>query len=223
MAFIYAMSDMHGEMEAFKRALSVVDLEDSDNMLVLCGDYMPAPDIDTTMVEAIMQLQEEHPWQVIALCGNHELHYIDDHAFVGNGVDPALDWMRSLPFYYETDAQIFVHAGVDEEAGDLWKWGTEDACFCEKFPWDTGKFLKDVVAGHTGTRIIAGDPDFHEVYWDGESHYYLDGTVYVSHNIPVLKYDTKHQRYTAFTFDEDGMVTEYELEPPRQKGQGAYL
>lgn len=146
MAFIYAMSDMHGEMEAFRRALSVIDLENSDNMLILCGDYMPPPDTDTAMVEAIMRLQEEHPQQIIALCGNHELHYIDDHEAVCRGVDPALDWMRGLPFYYETDTQIFVHAGIDEEAGDLWRWGTEDAYFCEKFPWSTGKFLKDIIA-----------------------------------------------------------------------------
>lgn len=223
MAFIYAMSDMHGEMEAFRRALSVIDLENSDNMLILCGDYMPPPDTDTAMVEAIMQLQEERPRQVVALCGNHELHYIDDHEAVCRGVDPALDWMRGLPFYYETATQIFVHAGIDEEAGDLWRWGTEDAYFCEKFPWSTGKFLKDIIAGHVGTRVIADDPDFHEVYWDGENHYYLDGTVHVSHSIPVLKYDTEHRRYTAFAFDENGNPEEYELEPPTKFAPyGAY-
>lgn len=214
MAYLYAMSDMHGDMEAFERALSVVDLSDMENRLILCGDYMPPPDTDTTMVEAIMRLQEEHPWQVIAIAGNHELMYMEDHAAVGKDGDPALDWMRSLPFYYETDKQIFVHAGVDEEAGDLWKWGSEDADFCGKYHWSTGPFLKDVIAGHTGTYKIAGDPEFHDVYWDGKSHYYLDGTVQKSHRIPVLKYDVEHDHYTAFTFDDNGVAKEYEIEAP---------
>lgn len=30
-----------------------------------------------------------------------------------------LKWLKSLPLFYETVNQIFVHAGIDEEAGDL--------------------------------------------------------------------------------------------------------
>lgn len=37
-----------------------------------------------------------------------------------------LKWMTKLPYYYTTDTQIFVHAGVDEEAGDWWDVGTPD-------------------------------------------------------------------------------------------------
>lgn len=214
MAFIYAMSDMHGDMKAFERSMSVVDLSDSESKLVLCGDYMPPPDEDFTMVRAIMKLQEEHPDQVIALAGNHEYRLVEEHRFSGLEGDPALVWMRNLPMFYETDTQIFVHAGVDEEAWDLWKCGTEDAYFCEKMPWSTGKFLKDVIAGHVGTYSISGDEAFHDVFWDGESHYYLDGTVQKSGHIPVLKYDIDHKRYTAFTFKEDGTFEEYEPEPP---------
>lgn len=83
-------------------------------------------------------------------------------------------------------------------------------------PWNEGEFLKDVIAGHTGTYNMAQDETFHDVYWDGASHYYLDGTVHKSHMIPVLKYDTKHKRYTAFTFDDEGNPEEYEPEPPRR-------
>ncbi len=34
--------------------------------------------------------------------------------------------MSDMPLYYETGEQIFVHAEVDEEAGEYWKWGTND-------------------------------------------------------------------------------------------------
>lgn len=212
MSFIYAMSDMHGDMEAYERALSVVDLDDRDNLLVLCGDYMAPPDEDLTMIHAIMRLQEEHPGQVIALAGNHEYRFIEEHRFVGYKQDPAVAWMRELPLFYETPTQIFVHAGVDEEAEDLWKVGTEDAFFCEKYPATTGLFLKDVIAGHVGTYALAHDESFHDVYWDGASHYYIDGTVHMSHAVPVLKYDTDKKRYTAFRYDADGCPYEDGIE-----------
>ena len=214
MPYIYAMSDMHGDMEAFERAMSVVDLSDSANILVLCGDYMPPPDGDFTMIREIMRLQDEHPGQIIALMGNHEYRFVEEHRFTDCEDDPAFAWMRKLPFYFETDEQIFVHAGVDEDAWDLWKFGTSDDFFCEKIPWSEGKFLKDVIAGHIGTFNMARDESFHDVYWDGESHYYLDGSVHISHKVPVLKYDTKRKRYSAFTFDDEGNPEEYELEPP---------
>ena len=44
-----------------------------------------------------------------------------------------------------------------------------------------------IVAGHTGTAEISGDPGFHDIYFDGESHYYIDGTVLESGIIPVIK------------------------------------
>lgn len=214
MTFIYAMSDMHGDMEAFGRSMSVVDLDDPDSMVVFCGDYMPPPDGDFTLVREVMRLQDEHPGQVVALMGNHEYRFVEEHRFTDYEDDPAFVWMKRLPFYHETPTQIFVHAGVDEEAWDLWKVGTEEASFCEKFPWSEGEFLKDVIAGHVGTWNMAGDEGFHDVYWDGASHYYLDGTVQRSGQIPVLKYDTKLKRYTAFAFDADGNPEEYEPEAP---------
>lgn len=208
MSLIYAMSDMHGDMEAFDRALQVVDFSDPENLLVLCGDYMPPPDTDTTMPRAIVALQEKYPDQVIALVGNHEAIYMEQHQYMPPGNDPVLDWMRKLPYYYETDTQIFIHAGVDEEAGDLWRYASENWFFCEKYPWSTGHFVKDVIAGHVGTHQIACDPNFHDIFWDGESHYYIDGTVHISHSIPVLRYDTELKRYAALSIGVNGSIVE---------------
>lgn len=106
-------------------------------------------------------------------------------------------WLRGLPYYYETDRQIFVHAGVDEEAGEHWRLATPEHTFAWKFPASKGPFVKDVIAGHAGTYSISGDRSFHDVYWDGASHYYIDGTVYVSGHLPVLMYDEKTGKYTS--------------------------
>ena len=80
--------------------------------------------------------------------------------------------MRGLPLFYETDTQIFVHAGVDEEAGEWWKWTSEDM-FLNKYPIRTGTFYKDVISGHISTKAISGRKGFHDIYWDGQSHYFL--------------------------------------------------
>ena len=108
-----------------------------------------------------------------------------------------ITWLRGLPYYYETERQIFVHAGVDEEAGEYWALGTPESTFVGKFPASRGSFVKDVIAGHIGTYSISGDRSFHDVYWDGASHYYIDGTVYVSGRLPVLMYDEETGKYTS--------------------------
>lgn len=107
-----------------------------------------------------------------------------------------IEWLRSLPYYYETENQIFVHAGIDEEAGEWWSLVTTNNVFTGKFPETKGSFYKDIIAGHIGTYRIANDPDFHGVYFDGASHYYIDGTVNISGKIPVLVYDEEIGKYS---------------------------
>lgn len=106
-------------------------------------------------------------------------------------------WISKMPTYYEAENQIFVHAGVDEEAGEYWKWGTSDSILLGKFPATKGKFYKTIVAGHvgTGTRDLADDRSYHDVYYDGESHYYIDGSVYKGGKLLLLAYDEKDGKY----------------------------
>lgn len=104
-------------------------------------------------------------------------------------------WLRALPYYYETAHQIYVHAGVDEESGEDWKWGTPEYIYVSKYPAAIGRFYKDVIAGHIGTSQLADDPDFHGVWHDGASHWYIDGTVTSGGKIPVLAYDEKTGNY----------------------------
>lgn len=199
MAFVYAMSDIHEKLDLFKEVLSLVDLSEN-NQLILVGDYIDIHSQDLSILYFIKELQEKHKDQVIVLTGNHEfmlLEDIDSKANLFN--DTALiKWLKNLPFYYETDTQIFVHAGIDEEAEELWKWGSEDYYFCSKYPHTIGKFFKDIIAGHVSTSEITGIVDYHKVYWDKESHFYIDGDTRVSNIIPVLKYDTASGTYSGF-------------------------
>ncbi len=240
---IYAISDIHGCLDAFDQALSVVDFSDPETKLVLLGDYIDHDHARPEAFRAIMELQQEHPDQVIALAGNHELMFLeergvpveegpfgglDDASFEENrGFDGAdaedgglfdfsmllvpveqptdfkdeevIAWLRSLPLFYETEDQIFVHAGVDEEAGETWALGTDANLLTGKFPPTQGAFHKDIVAGHTGTCSyhLANDPDFHDVFWDGQSHYHIDGSTEFSGVIPVLRFDPRARKYAS--------------------------
>ena len=104
--------------------------------------------------------------------------------------DPELaEWLRGLPYFYETEGQIFVHAGIDEESGDWWPWVTPEYTFTGQFPPETGQFYKDIIAGHVGTSGLAGDPVYHGVFWDGQSHYYIDGSVQRSGRLNLLAWE----------------------------------
>lgn len=115
-----------------------------------------------------------------------------------SGHEGLISWMECLPAVYETDTQIFVHAGVDEEAGEYWKWGASDELFLWKFPPSVGRFYKTVIAGHvgTGTRELADDEEYHQVFYDGASHYYIDGGVYKKDGkLLLLVYDETEAAY----------------------------
>lgn len=200
---IFAMSDIHGSPVEFETALELVDLS-GENMLILCGDYVHGYD-SYTVLDRIIKLQEMYGSdKVVVLMGNHEEMVINGMWNITEREDIKCDeareeryiyWMQNLPFYYQTETQIFVHAGVCEEAEEDWEVGTSDYEFMEKFPAQTGKFCMDIIAGHIGTYQIADDPSFHDIYFDGESHYYIDGSVDTSGEIPVLMYDTETKQY----------------------------
>ena len=224
---IYAMSDLHGCLAEFDYALSLVlpHLEEPDTMLILLGDYIHGPD-SYGVLDRIMELQEK--WgtdKVLALCGNHEDMAMDGRWLINqqrfsDGSDserndePYLLWMMKLPRYHVEGNTIFVHAGIDEEAEDLWEWGTDDYTFTEKFPAQLGHFYGDIkiVAGHVGTAQISGDPRFHDIYYDGQSHYYIDGSVLSGGTIPVLKVDTEADKYYRVTESGDWLVLPYDEE-----------
>lgn len=258
MAYIYAVSDIHGHLDILQETLQNVDLTVKGNKLILLGDYIDRGDKSCETLYFVKELSEKYPEQVIPLMGNHELMLLDDlngdyplgefseiikyisedeyKAIMDkcNGSDKLLQsmmsykyiialikvkhknlltWLKTLPYHYETENQIFVHAGIDEEAGEYWKWGSEDYYFCSKYPYTTGKFNKDIIAGHTHTSTIANDESYHKVFWDKQSHFFIDGETAISKVIPLLKYDTTTKRYSSFekVSDENDKVswTEY--------------
>ncbi len=216
---VYAMSDIHGCLEAFNEALQLVDLS-GDNKLVLLGDYIHGGQDNYGTLDRIIEMERSYGTdKIIVLAGNHEDMACDGRWPIGedDNDDRYISWMLKLRRYYVEGNTIFVHAGVDEEAEDLWEWGTDEYTMVEKYPAQTGKFIcgdKDIkiVAGHIGTATIAGDSTFHDIYYDGESHYYIDGTVLDSGVIPVLKVDVENQKYYRVTDSGDMLIQPYDEE-----------
>lgn len=272
MAILYAMSDIHGELEIFQRALSRIDLDSPGNKLFLLGDYIDGGPASGQVLRLIYDLQRRYGSdRVIALRGNHEmalLEWLDiyrrtprpglpdwspwlreDEArgfqtlrtllppedwvrFTRLAPDLSADqrnreavrlvraahldlirWLKGLPFFCQTETQIFVHAGIDELAGDWWPWGTPNSVFTGKYPASTGPFYKDIIAGHIGADRLTGDRNFHRVCWDGESHYYIDGSTAESGCLPILKYDTERKRYTEFINEIEEEIQHVRMHP----------
>jgi serine/threonine protein phosphatase 1 len=115
---------------------------------------------------------------IIALRGNHEEMFLDAHddwraseGFRINGglatlrsfgIDPEepqaeaqvpkpyIAWMRHLPYWYEDDLRIFVHAGIDPTVPDMNQQNTMMLVWRrEPFLSMTEPFFKHVVHGHT--------------------------------------------------------------------------
>lgn len=226
---IYCMSDIHGCLAEFEEALNLIteQLEESDTQLILLGDYVHGGPDGRKVLDKIINLQRKYTaGKIIALLGNHEewvlqgsssVDYIDNiqNPDLEDDDDKYIRWLSLLPRYYVEGNTIFVHAGIDEEAGELWEWSTGDDIFTGKYPAETGK-IEDlemmVVAGHIGTAEISGDPRYHDIYFDGESHYYIDGTVLDSGRIPVLMVDTKTDKYYRVTESGNWLILPYEEE-----------
>lgn len=225
---IYCMSDIHGCLEPFEKALSLVipHLEDEDTMLILLGDYIHGGEDSHGVLDRVIGLQKEYGSdKVVALMGNHEefvlygYSTIDEMNKETDGDLPRSDykyfnWMKQLPRYHKESNTIFVHAGIDEEAGEMWEYGTSEEMLVSKYPATTGKvegLSQKIVAGHVGTCEIAQDDHFHDIYMD-ESHVYIDGTVLATGVIPVLLVDTDIDKYYRVTNNGKCLLVTYEME-----------
>lgn len=223
---IYCISDIHGCLFELEEALFLIlkHLNEDDTKLILLGDYIHGGGEDYEVLDRIMSLQDKYnkygEEKVIALRGNHEDFVLDGYSCINEENndyqedidDKYYEWMHGLPTYYTEGNTIFVHAGIDEEAGEDWEWGTSDEIFTAKYPASIGKIngldIK-VVAGHVGTSEISGDPNYHGIYYDGKSHYYIDGSTTKSRSIPVLLVDTDKDKYYKVTNTGTEEIQEY--------------
>ena len=173
----YAIGDIHGCAQTLHALIDQLKLKKKDH-LVLVGDYVDRGPDSKGVFDLIFTLQKKG-YQVQCIRGNHEqilLRAISGGASDRNlfrsaggkatvesfGVEKLsqipkkyLDFMRELPYYYQTSKYIFVHGGLEFRDGNpllheedmLWKryWYKEI-----DYKW-LGKRL--IIHGHTPTPV----------------------------------------------------------------------
>lgn len=176
-----------------------------NNRIVFCGNYIDYGDSSYYVLKYLWDLQknmvQKKLWFLrvtMSKCFWIGLRITETYIqMILSNHEKLIWWIQQMPLYFETKSQIFVHAGVDEEAGEYWMWGASDNTLLGKFPATKGKFYKTIIAGHVGTcsRDLAADRSYHDVYYDGESHYYIDGSVYKGGKLLLLAYDEEKEKY----------------------------
>jgi len=135
----FAISDIHGCARTFEELLDKIQFSTQDELYLL-GDYIDRGPDSKGVIEDIWQLQEDG-YHIQCLRGNHEQLMLDSkidrqsaYIWMANGGDKALDsfgglildevpqkyfdWMENLPYYFEVDNFILVHAGFKFDMPD---------------------------------------------------------------------------------------------------------
>ena len=186
-----AIGDIHGEITLLKSLLKDLNVNFKTDKLIFLGDYIDRGENSYEVVKYVRALQRKHPTKVICLKGNHEDLFLNDVALwrLNGGTKTENDyrancesnkefkdrvkWFESLPLYYETKNNVFVHGGIDpsvslaEQNSHYMMWARED------YLYDDRKFDKKVISGHTPSMVII-DKDCVRPYETLGGNYVID-------------------------------------------------
>ncbi len=131
----YILSDIHGEYGLFCRLMEKVGFSDGDT-LISCGDMIEKGKHSVRLIKLLFSMKN-----AVLLAGNHEYDFLKyywalmretrDYDLVLQKLrgylpdDELLDWetvdrLEALPYFYETEDYICVHAGVPlDRAGHI--------------------------------------------------------------------------------------------------------
>ena len=171
---IFAIGDIHGSFDQLQGLMEKIQIDYATDTLVFIGDYIDRGPGSVEVVDYLTDLKKRIP-EIIFLKGNHEdmlekyLNGTDRFTYLLNGGQNTLDsylsknpqsesypipsdhmaFFKSLRLYYETEAYIFVHAGLRPKV-PLASQETEDLLWIrDKFIYSKYDFGKTVIFGHT--------------------------------------------------------------------------
>jgi diadenosine tetraphosphatase ApaH/serine/threonine PP2A family protein phosphatase len=174
MGKIFAVGDIHGSFDRLQELMEKIPIDFASDTLVFIGDYIDRGPASVEVVDYLIDLKKRIP-EIIFLKGNHEdmlekyLDGSDRFTYLLNGGQSTLDsylsrnlqselypippdhmaFFKSLRLYYETEAYIFVHAGLRPKV-PLASQEAEDLLWIrDKFIYSKYNFGKTVVFGHT--------------------------------------------------------------------------
>ena len=132
----FAISDIHGCLKSFEALLDKIQLSTSDELYIL-GDYIDRGPDSKGVIDYIWKLERDG-YAVKCLRGNHEQMLLnildeashpydpgDEQLLDSFGVNHAMripekyiEWCRQLPYFFEVDEYLLVHAGFDFNGPD---------------------------------------------------------------------------------------------------------
>ena len=197
--------------EMWDRKTAIIIRGNHENMFI---DYLEGKNIspfnyirnglDETFAEFLHQTKPFETWCVLEEIKNPT--YGDFAEWVGRAREEINDeypellpWLKSLPYYFETEDYIFTHGAIDTQVED-WKNPTIERygkTGWEALVWDDGSFFgktimntgKTVVIGHFGTNHLRemygivdnpGEKDYSILHRSDGKVIALDSTVVVS-------------------------------------------
>ncbi len=137
---MFVTTDLHGCRDSFLALLDRIAFSRSDTLYLL-GDYVAKGPDSRGVLDEIMTLQQSG-YRILCLRGNHEEMLLravrsdpaslegwmpadGKRTLTSFGVEKAADlppeyvgWLDELPYFFETDGYILVHAGLDFSAPD---------------------------------------------------------------------------------------------------------
>lgn len=140
----YAIADLHGRFDLMEQAMLTIEAKAKGEFkIITLGDYVDRGPQSKQIIEKLMELQSKWP-HLICLQGNHEAMMVESITtplmpgwWMGNGGNTTvqsygwggepystycydvvpkehINWIKELPLYYETEKQVFVHAGIPD-------------------------------------------------------------------------------------------------------------
>lgn len=157
----YVIGDVHGCFGALTDLIEVSGVRLGKDRLVLLGDYIDRGDQEHEVLALLMDLRERINQNLfIPLRGNHEQMLLDHVEWYGakscRFSKSELDFMKSFPVSYQDEHWFYVHGGINpakklsEQTEEEMLWIREE---CYLYP---GPLEKNLVFGHTPTRLIHG-------------------------------------------------------------------
>lgn len=187
-----AIGDIHGCYDEFINLMDKLDLDLTKDKIIFLGDYIDRGVKSYEVVKYLMELQKKYPNNVVCLRGNHEdmaiNHEKDDpqiwfsnggyftlKSFAENDMpfSKAIEWFKTLPIYYETETNVFVHGGIDPKKSLT----NQDEKYMiwarEEYLYSTRYFKKTVISGHTPAPLVCGE-DYTQAYYTMASNIVID-------------------------------------------------
>jgi len=171
MTLTVVMTDIHGCYDQMMQLMDDVhNFNDDPKKFIFLGDYVDRGPDSAKVVQYLI----DHP-EFICLKGNHEDMMINQYDFwLPNGGNTTLnsyknvsiekynehiEWMKNLPYYYEDEHRIYVHAGLDPRV-PLEEQNAQSMLWIrDTFLLSNHDFGKLVIHGHTPRRQVDIQPN----------------------------------------------------------------